>query len=52
VETLSAEVNVVAPAELLLYERAFAELGRLAVYGPTAAARITAAIEALDADGA
>lgn len=52
VETLSAEVNVVAPAELLLYERAFAELGRLAVYGPTAAARITTAIKALDADGA
>ena len=48
VETLSAEVNVVAPAELVLYDRAFAELGRLAVYGPTAAAWINAALIALD----
>jgi len=48
VETLSAEVNVVAPAELALYDRAFAELGRLAVYGPTAAARINTALLALD----
>jgi transcriptional regulator with XRE-family HTH domain len=46
-ETLSAQLTITAPGEVELYERAFVELGRLAVYGPAARARIEAALAAL-----
>jgi hypothetical protein len=46
-ETLSAQLTITAPGEVQLYERAFVELGRLAVYGPAARKRIEAAIAAL-----
>jgi transcriptional regulator with XRE-family HTH domain len=46
-ETLSAQLTITAPGEVELYERAFVELGRLAVYGPAARARIEAALSAL-----
>ena len=36
VETLSAEINVSSPQEIRLYERAFAELSGMAVYGSAA----------------
>lgn len=47
VELLSAHVTVTAPSEITLYVRAFEQLARLAVYGPGAAALITAAIRSL-----
>lgn len=47
VELLSAQVTVTAPSEILLYARAFDRLSGLAVYGPEAAALITAAMDAL-----
>ncbi|MDT0319532.1 helix-turn-helix domain-containing protein [Streptomyces millisiae] len=47
VETLSAEINITAPAEVGLYAKAFGELHRMAVYGARARARIAAAIDAL-----
>lgn len=47
-ETLSAQLTITAPGELQLYEKAFLEVGRLAVYGPAARERIEAAISALD----
>ena len=46
-ENLSAEINVTAPSELALYERAFLALGGLAVYGGAARALIDAAVDAL-----
>ncbi|MFK0252119.1 helix-turn-helix domain-containing protein [Streptomyces sp. NPDC090445] len=47
VELLAARVTVTQPSEIALYERAFAELRRMAVYGPEARALIVAAIAAL-----
>ncbi|MFF3007033.1 DUF5753 domain-containing protein [Kitasatospora sp. NPDC057940] len=47
VETLTAEINVVQPRELADYQRAFAELAKMAVYGASARALITSAIGAL-----
>lgn len=47
VELLSAQVNVTAPGELVLYARAFDKLTSLAVYGDRARARITGALDAL-----
>ena len=46
-ETLSAQLTITAPGEVHLYERAFVELGRLAVYGPAARARVEAALDAV-----
>jgi len=46
-ETLTAVITVTAPQDVALYERAFAELGRIAVFGPAAAQRIQAALAAL-----
>lgn len=47
VETLSAEITITAPGEIDLYERAFLELGRMAIYGQAARDRITEALESL-----
>ncbi|MEV6056542.1 helix-turn-helix transcriptional regulator [Streptomyces sp. NPDC052107] len=47
VETLTAEVNVVQPRELVDYRRAFAELTKMAVHGNAAHALISAAIDSL-----
>jgi transcriptional regulator with XRE-family HTH domain len=47
VESLTAEVNVTAPSQVRVYQRAFIELGSMAVYGPSAKALIEQAIEAL-----
>ncbi|WP_225448483.1 hypothetical protein [Streptacidiphilus sp. P02-A3a] len=47
VENLSAEINVTAPSELALYERALVALGGLAVYGGAARTLIDAAADAL-----
>jgi transcriptional regulator with XRE-family HTH domain len=47
IELLSAQVTVTAPSEITLYVRAFEKLAALAVYGPEAAALITAARDAL-----
>lgn len=47
VETLTAEINVTVGAEVRAYERAFVEMGRMAVYGPMARALIDAAVDAL-----
>lgn len=47
VETLTAQVTVTAPGEVVAYLRAFDQLARLAVYGAGARALITAAINAL-----
>jgi transcriptional regulator with XRE-family HTH domain len=47
VETLTAEINVATPQEIRLYERAFLELGRMAVYGPPAQALIRRAMQEL-----
>jgi len=47
VENLSAEINVTAPTELALYEKAFLALGGLAVYGGAARALIDAAAASL-----
>jgi len=48
VELLSAQVTVVAPGEVGLYERAFAEQARAAVFGRAARRVITAARDALE----
>lgn len=48
VETLTAQVTVTAPGEVVVYLRAFDQLARLAVYGAEARALITSAINALD----
>jgi len=47
IELLSAQVTVTMPSEITLYVRAFARLGRLAVYGAGALNLITDAIAAL-----
>lgn len=47
VELVSAEVTVTQPREILLYERTFAALGQIAVYGAPARQLITSAIDAL-----
>jgi len=47
VETLTAQVTVTAPGEVVVYLRAFDHLARLAVYGTGARALITGAINAL-----
>jgi hypothetical protein len=47
VETLSAQVTVTAPGEIVLYLRAFDRLAGMAVYGDDARALITSAINAL-----
>ncbi len=47
VETLTAEINVTAPGEIRTYLRAFAELSTIAVYGASARARVTQAIDLL-----
>ena len=47
VETLTAQVTVTAPGEVVVYLRAFDRLARLAVYGAEARALITDAINAL-----
>jgi transcriptional regulator with XRE-family HTH domain len=46
-ETLTAVISVTTPADVALYERAFTELGRMAVYGQAASARIQAALDEL-----
>jgi transcriptional regulator with XRE-family HTH domain len=43
VETLTAQITVTAPSEVVLYAKAFDELARLAVYGQGAVTAITAA---------
>lgn len=48
VETLTAQVTVTAPGEVVVYLRAFDQLARLAVYSAGARALITSAINALD----
>ncbi|WP_411078902.1 helix-turn-helix domain-containing protein [Streptomyces sp. cmx-18-6] len=48
VELLSAQVNITQPSEVDLYVKAFEELRRTAVYGPSARALIVKAIDALD----
>ncbi|WP_407841365.1 Scr1 family TA system antitoxin-like transcriptional regulator [Streptomyces sp. DSM 116496] len=40
IELLSARVSITAPGEIAVYERAFAQLSAVAVYGPAARARI------------
>ncbi|WP_394813295.1 Scr1 family TA system antitoxin-like transcriptional regulator [Streptomyces johnsoniae] len=47
VELATAEVTVTQPSEVAIYKRTFAALAEMAVYGPAARARITAAIDAL-----
>ncbi|MEY9848794.1 transcriptional regulator with XRE-family HTH domain [Streptacidiphilus sp. BW17] len=47
-ETLSASLTITAPGEVELYERAFTELGQMAVYGPAARKLLEAAAEALN----
>ncbi|MGW1412466.1 DUF5753 domain-containing protein [Streptomyces sp. NPDC002403] len=47
VETLSAEVAITRPSEIVVYAAAFGKLQELAVFGASARALISAAIEAL-----
>jgi transcriptional regulator with XRE-family HTH domain len=47
IETLSAYIRITERGEIALYEQAFVELGRLAVYGPSATQLIETAIHAL-----
>jgi hypothetical protein len=47
VETLTAQVTVTVPGEIVVYLRAFDRLASLAVYGAEARVLITAAIAAL-----
>jgi transcriptional regulator with XRE-family HTH domain len=47
VELVSAEVTVVQPHEIDLYERTFSELAKAAVYGPAARAVVADALSAL-----
>ncbi|MFI8461779.1 helix-turn-helix domain-containing protein [Kitasatospora sp. NPDC085464] len=47
VETLTAEINISTPSEISTYHRAFAELAKLALRGPTARTCITKAIDSL-----
>ena len=46
-ELVSAEVTVTQPREILLYERTFAELGKIAVYGAQARQLVTSAVDSL-----
>lgn len=48
VELVSAEITVTQPREIVLYQRTFAELAQIAVYGAPARQLITAAIDALE----
>ncbi|MDA8369872.1 MAG: helix-turn-helix transcriptional regulator [Nocardiopsaceae bacterium] len=48
VETLSAQITVTAPSELILYIRAFEQLAQMAVTGAQARRLITSAIEDLE----
>jgi hypothetical protein len=50
VETLSAQVTITAPGEIVVYLRAFDRLADMAVYGGDARALIAAAITALGPD--
>ncbi|MER7984220.1 DUF5753 domain-containing protein [Streptomyces noursei] len=47
VETLTAEINLIAPGEIGTYLKAFNELSKLAARGPKARACITRAIDSL-----
>ena len=47
IETLSAYIRITEHSEIALYEKAFVEMGRMAVYGPSAKALIESAIVAL-----
>jgi hypothetical protein len=47
VELASGYLQLTQPHEVAMYAKAFAELSRMAVYGPNARAVITAAIDAL-----
>ena len=47
IETLSAYIRITERGEIALYEQAFVELGRMAVYGPSARELIEAAVDAL-----
>ncbi|MFC1416384.1 helix-turn-helix domain-containing protein [Streptacidiphilus cavernicola] len=47
IETLSAYIRITEQNEIELYEKAFVEMGRMAVYGPPARALIESAIDAL-----
>ncbi|WP_059007134.1 helix-turn-helix domain-containing protein [Streptomyces specialis] len=47
VELLTAQVTITAPSEMAMYERAFSQMSRLAVYGPEARALIGAAAASL-----
>ncbi|AZQ71892.1 XRE family transcriptional regulator [Streptomyces luteoverticillatus] len=47
VELVSAAITVTAPSEIALYAKAYAELQKLAVYGPQARALIREAVRAL-----
>jgi uncharacterized protein DUF5753 len=47
VETVSAELSISQPREIALYDRAFQELSRQAVYGPATRALVVAALDRL-----
>jgi transcriptional regulator with XRE-family HTH domain len=47
VETLTAQLTITVPGEVVAYLRAFDQLARIAVYGPEARSRITSAINSL-----
>ncbi|MEW1718677.1 helix-turn-helix transcriptional regulator [Streptomyces sp. NPDC093109] len=47
VELLSAKVTLTVPGEVRLYQRAFARIARMAVYGPRAGALIGRAMDSL-----
>ncbi|GAA3123948.1 hypothetical protein GCM10020254_83940 [Streptomyces goshikiensis] len=47
VELLSARVTVTQPSEIALYEKAFAALQQMAVYGADARALVMTAVAAL-----
>ncbi|RPK64046.1 hypothetical protein EES43_10705 [Streptomyces sp. ADI96-02] len=47
IELLAAKVTVTTPTEVELYQRAFARLAEMAVYGPRARSLISRAIDAL-----
>ncbi|WP_340561466.1 helix-turn-helix domain-containing protein [Streptomyces sp. GSL17-111] len=47
VELLTAALTITAPTEISQYAKGFAELSRMAVYGPPARALITGAIDSL-----
>ncbi|MGA4541321.1 helix-turn-helix domain-containing protein [Uniformispora flossi] len=47
VETLTAAVTMTAPGEVAVYAKAFAELGKVAVYGQRARSLVAAAVDSL-----